>query len=497
MADEIKTMKNIKFNLQSEIHKNVPLAVVTFQEGEDLRWARSARSFPAAVLKTAREDGFRGNKGDCSILRVPGQIPAERLILSSAGKVDEADLHQLRTLAAVVAKRVSQAKLKSFSFLLPDESGTCPEQIQAVTEGILLGLYQFKRYKSQESSEDSLSEVFIVVPQKESAECRQALQYGQSFAEAVRFTRDLVNEPPSRKVPETIGRTAQSLSGKHVKVRVFHKKQLAQMKMNALLGVNRGSAHPPVLVHMHYKPACACQKRLALIGKGVTFDSGGLSLKPSASMMTMKYDMAGAATVLGIFKALSVLRPPVEVHGIAPLTENMPGPDAYKPGDVVKASNGKTIEVLNTDAEGRVLLADALSYASKLSVDEIIDVATLTGAAVVALGKSYCALMSDQEDMVQMVMRSSEKAGEKVWRLPLEPAYRDHIKSHVADIKNIGNSGEAGTIIGGLFLKEFVGDKRWAHLDMAAMGWGDTASELSVPGATGAMVRTLLHYIVG
>jgi leucyl aminopeptidase len=259
--------------------------------------------------------------------------------------------------------------------------------------------------------------------------------------------------------------------------------------------VNRGSAHPPVLVHLHYKPAVRPSRRVAFVGKGITFDSGGLSLKTADGMMTMKYDMAGAATVFALFKALARLRPTVEVHGITPITENMPGQDAYKPGDVVRAANGKTIEVLNTDAEGRVILADGLSFAARLPVDEIIDIATLTGAANIALGRAYAALMTNNDGVARRLGRASEAAGEKVWQLPLEPSYKDHIKSKVADLKNIGNPGEAGTIIGGLFLQEFVDGKPWAHLDIASCGWNSDGSVWGAPGATGVMVRTLLNYI--
>jgi leucyl aminopeptidase len=260
--------------------------------------------------------------------------------------------------------------------------------------------------------------------------------------------------------------------------------------------VNRGSAHPPVLVHLHYKPAGRPRRRLAFVGKGITFDSGGLSLKTADGMMTMKYDMAGAAVVFSLFHALARLRPPVEVHGLAPITENMPGHDAYKPGDVLRAANGKTIEVLNTDAEGRVVLSDALSFAAKLNVDEILDAATLTGAVSVALGRAYAALMSNDDGVAARLLRASEKSGEKVWRLPLEPSYKDHIRSKVADLKNIGNPGEAGTIIGGLFLQEFVGGKPWAHLDIAGCGWNADGSLWGAPGATGVMARTFLHYIL-
>jgi leucyl aminopeptidase len=320
---------------------------------------------------------------------------------------------------------------------------------------------------------------------------------GEAAARAVNFARDLINEPPSRKTPEVLGRAAQALSGKGVRVKVYRKADLVRMKADALLGVNRGSAHPPVMVHLHYKPAGKPRRRIALVGKGITFDSGGLSLKTAEGMMTMKYDMAGAAGVLGIFSVLGDLKPSVEVHGIAPITENLPGPDAYKPGDVVRAMNGKTIEVLNTDAEGRIVLSDALSYTAKLPVDEIVDVATLTGAAAIALGKSIAAVMSNDDALFERLRKAAAAAGEKVWRLPLEKEYKEHIRSKVADLKNIGNPGEAGTIIGGLFLEEFVAGKKWAHVDMASVGWNPSGTLLSPPGATGVPVRTLLNLVLG
>jgi leucyl aminopeptidase len=274
---------------------------------------------------------------------------------------------------------------------------------------------------------------------------------GGEVGRAVNFARELINRPPSDKRPTVLAAVARTLAGQGVSVRVYGKAELKRMGANALLGVNRGSAHPPALVHFRYRPKGKVNGSVVFVGKGVTFDSGGLSLKPADGMMTMKYDMAGAATVFALFQALPKLKPQMEVHGVAVLTENMPGPDAYKPGDVVKAMNGKTIEVLNTDAEGRVILADALVFASRLKVDAVIDVATLTGAASVALGKAYAALMSNAPALEKALRAAGERAGEKLWPLPLEKSYLDHIQSKVADFKNIGNPGEAGTIIGGLF----------------------------------------------
>jgi leucyl aminopeptidase len=262
--------------------------------------------------------------------------------------------------------------------------------------------------------------------------------------------------------------------------------------------VNRGSAQPPAFLHWSYKPARGpVRRRIGICGKGITFDSGGLSLKPPKSMETMKMDMSGAAAVFAVFKALSKLKPQVEVHGFTPLTENMPGGRATKPGDILTTMRGKTIEVLNTDAEGRLVLADALSYACRQNVDEILDLATLTGACVVALGNDIAAIMGTDSKLISKVKSASQLSGEKVWELPLEEDYKSHMDSPIADIKNIGRAGEAGTIIGGLFLKEFVDEgKPWVHIDIAGTAWTDAQNALSAPGGTGVMVRTLLHHIL-
>lgn len=469
------------------------LAVAVFQQEKGLSWSPSAKRFPEALLRQAAEDGFRGAAGAVTALRPGGGKPHGRILAVSAGKAKDADAAVLRKTGAAAARWAMDAGVSEISFLLPDHFGAPSIEAQGFVEGFVLGAYRFQKHQSRSDKAKLPARVVLVGDKPQGV--AEAMARGQAFAQAVNFARDLINEPPSMKVPETLAKAAQSLSGGGVKARVFHKTQLKAMRMAALLGVNRGSAHPPVLVHLHYKPSGKPKRRLALVGKGITFDSGGLSLKPADGMMTMKYDMAGAASVFAVFHALRALRPDVEVHGITPITENMPGQDAYKPGDVVRAANGKTIEVLNTDAEGRVVLADALSYASRLPVDQIVDIATLTGAASVALGKAYVALMSNDDSLCVKLDQAANQAGEKVWRLPLEKSYKEHIRSKVADLKNIGNPGEAGTIIGGLFLEEFVDNKPWAHLDMASVGWNGAGTLLSPPGATGAPIRTLLNFV--
>lgn len=468
--------------------KSIDAPVVRFA-GQTDAGPTAVGSSPAAggkSLAQAREDGFQGKAGELVVVRGGGVD-----LWVGVGALTSVDGGARRLAGAALAQRWRDARWPRVAVALPG-AWAAPQEIGEFVEGTLLAAYRFTRHLSAPAEPKVPKEIVFLAPP--TAARTTAQRRAEIVVGAVDFARDLINTPASLKAPETLARQAAALAGGGVKVKVLRKADLERLGAGGLLGVGRGSAFPPVMVHLHYKPARP-RARVALVGKGVTFDSGGLSLKPADGMMTMKYDMAGAAIVMAVFWALKRLRPDVEVHGVAPLTENMPGPAAYKPGDVVRAMNGKTIEVLNTDAEGRVILADALSYAARLPVDRVIDVATLTGAATVALGKAYAALMTDDDALAQSLADAARVAGEKVWRLPLEKSYRDHIKSSVADVKNIGNPGEAGTIIGGLFLKEFAGDKPWAHLDMAGIGWNGAGSALSPAGATGALVRTFLNFL--
>lgn len=485
--------KNMKIIHSFSVGSTLPAVFPVYVFGKKLKAAGGGLS--SELLDEARDNGFTGKSGTLTLLPRSDRGVKSKTLLAGLGKREDADGNTLRLAAAAVVRHSIEAALPRVQFVLPDLpadqtiSGT-----QAVAEGALLGSYCFDAFKSQKGPRPGLREFVIVSPKSPGA--KGAARRGEVVGKAVNFARDLINRPPSDKRPAVLASLARTMAGGGVSVRVYGKSDLKRLGAYALLGVNRGSAHPPALVHFHYRPAGKAKGSVAFVGKGVTFDSGGLSLKPADGMMTMKYDMAGAATVFALFQALPQLKPSVEVHGVAVLTENMPGPDAYKPGDVVKAMNGKTIEVLNTDAEGRVILADALVFASRLKTDSIIDVATLTGAATVALGKAYAALMSNNSDLGQALLSAGDRAGEKLWSLPLEKSYLDHIQSKVADFKNIGNPGEAGTIIGGLFLQQFAGEGAWAHVDMASVGWNGNGSLLSPPGATGALVRTFLMFVM-
>ena len=365
-------------------------------------------------------------------------------------------------------------------------------EAQALTEGLLLAGYEYRQHKS-EASKVTLSDLDLVVPNDQA---RAGAERGRVLAEAVAITRDLVNEPGGSMTPRQLAKAARRLGADAgFEVKVFKRAKIEEMGLGGLLGVNRGSTQPPRFVQLRYRPAGESRGTVALVGKGITFDSGGLSLKTAAGMMTMKCDMAGAAAVLGAFVALSRLRPDVDVRGYLPLTDNMTGGDATRPGDVFKLRNGKTIEVLNTDAEGRLVLADALSLASEAKPDAIIDLATLTGACVTALGSKLAGLMGRNDAWLTQVEAAAAASGEQVWRLPLPGEYRSQFESSVADMKNIGN-GQAGALVAGLILSEFVADGlAWAHLDIAGPAFTDSEDAELTKGGTGFGVRLLVELV--
>ncbi|MBP9699016.1 MAG: leucyl aminopeptidase [Elusimicrobia bacterium] len=483
----------MNFVFDSRLSAGSPAVFFVSLDGD--RLGSQGPSLPSETLTRAKEDGFSGKAGSVFVSRLQSSPLHGRALFVGLGTRADVDPHTFRLAGAAVARWCGDARASTVQ--VPWVSGIKDSlrALRAFAEGVILGSYQYEEYKSKKSPA-GLSTVHFLLGELGN-KGKEIVMAARTVAEAVNFSRDLINRPPSDKRPLLLAAVAKKLAGRGVSVKVMGKPQLERMGARALLGVNRGSAHPPVLVHLHYRPKKKAVSSVCFVGKGVTFDSGGLSLKPADGMMTMKYDMAGAAVVFSLFKALPILQLPVDVHGVAAITENMPGPDAYKPGDVLRALNGKTIEVLNTDAEGRVILADALSYAARLKCDAVIDVATLTGAASVALGKSYAALMSDHPDLEKALRNAANEAGEKMWPLPLEKTYVEHIQSKVADFKNIGNPGEAGTIVGGLFLKQFAGEGPWAHVDMASVGWNGQGSLLAPPGATGALVRTFLTYCQG
>lgn len=453
-------------------------------------------------LKTVvQREGFKGKPGDCLIYYPENSLPCSRLALVGLGKKKEADLNSLRS-AAGKALKASVRQSETLWVGLPQWSERTPLEnvAQAIIEGAGLAEYEYLKYKTNgetRGEERILKNVQLVAEKtSDAARANAGIARAAIAVEATNFVRDLVNEPPSFKRPIELAKIAKNLANRHIKVKVYTKPEVERLGMNAFLGVSRGSSHDPVFVHLVYRPEGTPKKRLGLVGKGITFDSGGLNIKTGNNMTTMKLDMAGGATVMAVIAACEKLNIPHEVQGFIPFTENMPGGNAYKPGDVVRALNGKTIEILNTDAEGRLVLADALSFAVKQDLDAIIDLATLTGAVLIALGDLITGLMSNNDKLAQEFETAAKKTGEKIWRLPLDKDYKERYKSKVADMANIAaRAGTPGTIGAGLFLQEFVSVKPWMHLDIAGTAWADTESVLQTAGGTGAMVRTLLEFL--
>ena len=471
------------------------LVLLTFEKEATL--LNAAGKAGKAVLKSISEEGFAGKEGQVSVAYPKEGFSAPKVMVLGLGERREVTAEVLRRAGGKLARKSRELRLDEVSLEWPRALDKV--MLKALVEGVILGSYQYTRYKNlPKDAPKGLQKFSFRAPSDQVASIKSAVATAQSYCEGAILARDLINGAPSDVTPKVLADTARKIAKGPVKLKLYTKKDLKRMGAGGILGVNVGSAEEPYLIHLHYKPKGKSKKSVAIVGKGITFDSGGLSLKPAGGMETMKMDMSGAAAVLGVFSQIAKLKPNVEVHGIVPTTENMPGGRAYKPGDVLRAMNGKTMEVLNTDAEGRLILSDALSYAVKEKVDEIVDLATLTGACVVALGALVSGALSNDPKLLERVKTATEAEGERIWELPLVKEYKDDIKSNVADIKNIGAPGKAGTITAALFLQEFVGDTPWVHLDIAGPAWMDreySAIPYLTAGGTGLMVRSLLTFL--
>ncbi|HZU74674.1 MAG TPA: leucyl aminopeptidase [Acidimicrobiales bacterium] len=430
---------------------------------------------------------FEGKVGQTEVL--PG-ADGRPVVVVGLGKAAEATLDTYRRAAAAVVRAAGRAASAAFVPGRPPAHLDAGDVAQAVAEGAALASYRYDVHKAPATDEGRLSRFTLVGTAAKDSAAR--LQRGARVAKAVALARDLVNEPPGNMTPSRFAEVAAAVAAESgLEIEVLDEDAIDAERLGGLAGVARGSAEPARLVRLRRQAGAA--RTLALVGKGITFDSGGLSLKTAEGMMTMKTDMSGAAAVLAATAAVADLGIGVNILALMPLTENMPGGRAIKPGDVLRARNGKTIEVLNTDAEGRLVLADGLSLAVEAGPDAIVDLATLTGACVVALGRRVAGLMGNDDQLAAQVEAAAARAGEGVWRLPLPQEYRRDIDSEVADIKNIGAAGQAGALVAGLFLKEFVGEVPWAHLDIAGPARAESDDGYLVRGGTGFGVRTLIE----
>ncbi len=442
------------------------------------------------LLRRATElEGFQAETGKTFVIHTDGKIAASRVLLVGVEFVTA----KIQTASAAAAKRAAGGKAKSIAIALSSEI-----EAHAVVEGMMLGSYHFTRHKTVGMDKFQALEACIILttPNKLNS-VHDAVVLGGIVSRATIVARDLVNEPPSVTTPTYLADAAKSLAkaSKNISCEVFGRPEIAKMGMGGLMAIARGSDEEPKFIKLSYKGGG--RKTVALIGKGITFDTGGLSLKPANSMETMKLDMAGAATILGVFSALDALGLKINVVGLIAATENMPGAKAVKPGDIVKIMNGKTVEILNTDAEGRMVLADALSYAvEKVKPDAMIDLATLTGACVVALGEEVAGLFASHQQLADDLLKAAVDTGESLWQLPLVDEYRDHMKGTISDLKNIGGGRWGGAITAALFLQEFTDSTiPWAHLDIAGPAFAEKELALSPVGGTGFGVRALLSYL--
>ncbi|MGH9767190.1 MAG: leucyl aminopeptidase [Blastocatellia bacterium] len=450
----------------------------------------------ASLIETGE---FTGKSGENAYVHSPGDMKARRLLLLGAGKKDEFNAGDVRKMAGTAARTLRGKKARSFAFLRPKELAQLPigDSAQAATEGALIALFDPDKYHTNDKTENQLETMILAPNGADPDEVERAIERGRIIAEATNFAREVINEPANVMTPTELARRAEEVAKDYgLEIDVLDEARMKDLGMGSLLGVAQGSAEPAKLIVLTYSPKIESKETIAIVGKGITFDTGGISIKPSEGMEKMKYDMAGGATTIGAMRAIAQFKPSVKVIGIVPTTENMPGGRAQRPGDVVRAMTGKTIEVINTDAEGRLILADAVAYARKLGATKIIDLATLTGAVSIALGDVYVALLGTNQGWIDQVLAASKKAGEKIWQLPLDKDYREQIKSEIADIKNVGGR-KAGTITGAYFIREFVEDTPWAHLDIAGTAWNENGKPHLAVGPTGICLRTLVNLVCG
>lgn len=440
---------------------------------------------------------IKGKLNEITLIHTMGKLNAQRVIVVGLGKQEKFNVESIRQVSAVAARAARKAGAKQIATIIHGAGAgglEIEKAVQALTEGTILGLYRFRKHMTKAEDENDIEELLIMKRDKDRIkDLERGVYVGRIMAEATWMARDMVNEPSNRMTPTIMAEVAGKVADEHgLNLTVFERDEMERLGMGGLLGVAQASKQQPKFIIMKYKGNSSAKATLGLIGKGLTFDSGGISIKPSENMHEMKGDMSGGAAVIATMKAIGQLKPKINVTGIVPATENLPGGAAYKPGDVLKAMNGKTIEVLNTDAEGRLILADALSYAVKEGLTPIIDIATLTGACHVALGDVCSGVFGNDQNMIDILIKMGEKAGERHWQLPMYEEYKEQNKSEIADIKNTGGR-YGGAITAAQFLAEFSGDKPWVHMDIAGTFMIDKDRGYLVKGATGVGVRTLTN----
>jgi leucyl aminopeptidase len=492
----ITAMKtNISLSAPAELETDC-LVVVALDRGEKDKTDVALTTSDHALTQAAREVISSGEVSakscETTLLHRPAGLKAKRLLILGAGKAKTHTISDLRKLAGTAVRTLKSKGLRSFAFLVPDPANA-EEGVRAIVEGAFVGNFDPDYYKSDRKDQkiDSLT----IVARGDQAKLEAAMNVARIIGESQNFTRDLVNEPSNRMTPTVLGERAKKMAQEvGLKCDVYGADKIKELKMGAFWSVAQGSDEPPALIVLRYEPAGAPEKPvLGLVGKGITFDTGGISIKPADGMEKMKYDMAGGATMIGVMRALALLKPKVKVTAIVCASENMPSGKAQKPGDVQIAMSGKSIEIINTDAEGRLVLADGLYYARQLGCTHLVDAATLTGAVVVALGYVNAGVFANDDKMYERFNKALGQAGEKMWRLPLDDEYKEVIRSSIADIVNSGGRW-GGAINAAMFLREFAEDTPWIHLDIAGTAWTEEAKSWMAKGPSGIAVRSLIEF---
>ena len=490
---------NLSSSVPSQLETEC-LVVVALDRGEKDKPSPSVESSDAAVREAAKDvissGEVTGKAFETTLLHHPAGLKAKRLLLVGGGKAKTFSAAELRKLAGAAVRTLKSKSIRSLAFALPENGIPADEGVRAIVEGAFVGNFDPDYYKSDRK--DQKIDAVTIVVQGDPKALESAMQAGRIVAESQNFTRDMVNEPSNRMTPTTMAERAKKMAAEvGLKCETYGADKIKELKMGAFWGVAQGSDEPPALIVLRYEPEGAAKDvHLGLVGKGVTFDTGGISIKPADGMEKMKYDMAGAATMIGVMRAIALLKPKVKVTAIICATENMPSGKAQKPGDVQIAMSGKSIEIINTDAEGRLILADGLCYARQLGCTHLVDAATLTGAVVVALGYVNAGIFASDDQMYERFATANKQAGEKMWRLPLDDEYKEAIKSNIADIINSGGR-QGGAISAAMFLKEFAEDTPWIHLDIAGTAWMEENNPWIAKGPSGIALRSLVEFVKG
>lgn len=479
------------------------LAIAVFKdEKADEGFLHELDKTTGGIIKSVIEsEEFKGKEGETVYIHLAessSAVKARRLLLIGAGEREAYGIPQVAQVGGTASRCIRGKNLKTIA-LIPRSGSNAQKVVAAAAEGAVTGLFEMDKYRTSDKEERQIDRFVIVIEDADIASLNSGAERGRIIGEAVNFTRDMANEPGGHLTPTDMADRAREIAEQFgMNIEVLDEARMEQEGMGALLSVSHGSDEPAKLIVLKYVPRDASKhdadNLLAFVGKGITFDSGGISLKPGENMELMKYDMTGGATVLGAMRAIAQLKPSIPVLGVVPASENLPSGKATKPGDVVTAMSGKTIEVINTDAEGRLVLSDAICYAKKLGAKRIVDMATLTGAVSIALGDVNAAILGTDQALIDEVIEAGKEVGDKFWQLPLDKEYSKQIKSEIADIKNVGGR-KGGTITAAAFLKEFADGVAWAHLDIAGTAWADEAKPYRAKGPTGVAVRTLINMV--